>query len=68
VVHAKGAGAYGYFEVTADVTKYIKAKFFSQVGKKAEVFVRFSLMDHSLSSANVTVEVETHAASVRLKS
>ena len=22
VVHAKGAGAYGYFEVTADVTKY----------------------------------------------
>jgi catalase len=44
VVHAKGAGAYGYFEVTADVTKYIKAKFFSQVGKKAEVFVRFSLI------------------------
>jgi catalase len=26
VVHAKGAGAYGYFEVTADVTKYTKAK------------------------------------------
>jgi hypothetical protein len=28
----------------------------------------FYIMDHSLSSANVTVEVETHAASVRLKS
>jgi hypothetical protein len=28
----------------------------------------FCVMDHSLSSANVTVEVETHAASVRLKS
>jgi len=27
VVHAKGAGAHGYFEVTADVTKYTKAKF-----------------------------------------
>ena len=26
VVHAKGAGAHGYFEVTADVTKYTKAK------------------------------------------
>jgi catalase len=27
VVHAKGAGAHGYFEVTHDVTKYCKAKF-----------------------------------------
>jgi catalase len=42
VVHAKGAGAYGYFEVTAEVTKYTKAKFLSKVGKKTDVFVRFS--------------------------
>ena len=33
VVHAKGAGAFGYFEVTADVTKHTKAKFLSPVGK-----------------------------------
>ena len=39
VVHAKGTGAGGYFEVTADVTKYTKAKFLSQIGKKMEVFV-----------------------------
>ena len=38
VVHAKGAGAGGYFEVTADVTKYTKAKFLSEIGKKTEVF------------------------------
>ncbi len=25
VVHAKGAGAHGYFDVTADVTKYTRA-------------------------------------------
>jgi catalase len=42
VVHAKGAGAYGYFEVTADVTGYTKAKFLSEVGKRTEVFARFS--------------------------
>jgi catalase len=42
VVHAKGAGAGGYFEVTADVTRYTKAKFLSEVGKRTEVFVRFS--------------------------
>jgi catalase len=32
VVHAKGAGAYGYFEVSHDITKYCKAKVFSKVG------------------------------------
>jgi len=42
VVHAKGAGAGGYFEVTADVTKYTKAKFLSEIGKRTQVFVRFS--------------------------
>lgn len=42
VVHAKGAGAGGYFEVTADVTRYTKAKFLSEIGKRTEVFVRFS--------------------------
>ncbi|MCD4820844.1 MAG: catalase [Methanococcoides sp.] len=42
VVHAKGAGAGGYFEVTADVTKYTKAKFLSEIGKRTEVFARFS--------------------------
>ena len=33
VVHAKGAGAGGYFEVTADVTRYTKAKFLSASGQ-----------------------------------
>jgi len=42
VVHAKGAGAYGYFEVTADVTPYTRAAFLSGKGKRTEVFVRFS--------------------------
>ena len=41
VVHAKGAGAGGYFEVTADATKYTKAKFLSEIGKRTEVFMRF---------------------------
>ncbi|KAK7590782.1 hypothetical protein V9T40_002395 [Parthenolecanium corni] len=42
VVHAKGAGAFGYFECTKDVTKYTKAVVFSQVGKKTDLAVRFS--------------------------
>jgi len=52
VVHAKGAGAGGYFEVTADVTKYTKAKFLSEVGKQTEVFARISTVGGEKGSAD----------------
>jgi catalase len=52
VVHAKGAGAGGYFEVTADVTKYTKAKFLSEVGKRTDVFARFSTVGGEKGSAD----------------
>ena len=52
VVHAKGAGAHGYFEVTADVTRYTKAKFLSEVGKRTDVFVRFSTVGGEKGSAD----------------
>ena len=42
VVHAKGAGAHGYFEVTHDISKFCRAKMFSAVGKRTPCFVRFS--------------------------
>ncbi|ANW18359.1 catalase [Streptomyces clavuligerus] len=41
VVHAKGAGAYGFFEVTADVSQYTKAVVF-QPGTRTEMLARFS--------------------------
>ncbi|MFC2057056.1 catalase [Chloroflexota bacterium] len=52
VVHAKGTGAHGYFEVTADVTKYTKAKFISEIGKETEVFARFSTVGGEKGSAD----------------
>lgn len=52
VVHAKGAGAHGYFEVTADVTQYTCAKFLSEVGKRTDVFVRFSTVGGEKGSAD----------------
>ena len=42
VVHAKAVGAHGTFTVTKSITKYTKAKIFSRVGKKTEMFGRFS--------------------------
>src|ERR1700687_273757 len=41
-MHAKGSAAYGSFTVTHDISKYTKAKIFSDIGKKTEVFLRFS--------------------------
>jgi len=52
IVHAKGAGAGGYFEVTNDVTIYTKAKFLSKVGKKTEVFIRYSTVGGEKGSAD----------------
>ncbi|XP_069688732.1 uncharacterized protein [Periplaneta americana] len=42
-VHATGSGAFGYFNVTQDITRYCKAKIFSSVGKRTRVAVRLSL-------------------------
>ena len=41
-MHAKGSAAYGRFTVTGDITRYTKAKIFSQIGKKTELFSRMS--------------------------
>jgi catalase len=52
VVHAKGAGAHGYFEVTNDVSEFTKADFLSEVGKKTPMFIRFSTVAGELGSAD----------------
>lgn len=52
VVHAKGAGAHGYFEVTNDVSQYTKANFLSEVGKRTPMFIRFSTVAGELGSAD----------------
>lgn len=53
VVHAKGAGAFGYFEVTStDFTRFCKAKCFESVGKRTPVAVRFSTVGGESGSAD----------------
>ncbi|HIS27902.1 MAG TPA: catalase [Candidatus Avamphibacillus intestinigallinarum] len=53
VVHAKGAGAFGYFEVTNDeISKYTKADFLSEKGKRTEMFARFSTVAGEQGSAD----------------
>ncbi len=52
IVHAKGAGAHGYFEVTHDVTQYTKAAFLSEIGKRTPIFARFSTVGGEKGSAD----------------
>merc|ERR1712088_462416 len=52
VVHAKGAGAFGYFEVTHDITEYCKAAVFSQVGKQTPIACRWSTVGGESGSAD----------------
>lgn len=52
VVHAKGAGAFGYFEVTHDITKYCAAKVFESVGKRTPIAVRLSTVGGESGSAD----------------
>ncbi len=52
VVHAKGSGAFGTFTVTHDISKYTKAKIFSELGKETKVFVRFSTVGGEKGSAD----------------
>ncbi|KAG4066232.1 hypothetical protein HA402_000456 [Bradysia odoriphaga] len=55
VVHAKGAGAFGIFEVTSDVTHLTKAAFLKRIGKKTNVAVRFSTVGGESGSADTLV-------------
>ena len=52
VVHAKGAGAFGHFKVTSDLTQYTCAKLFSEVGRETELFARFSTVGGERGSAD----------------
>lgn len=52
IVHARGAGAYGTFMLTRDVSPWTRAKFLSEVGKQTETFLRFSTVAGSLGSAD----------------
>jgi catalase len=52
VVHAKGAGAFGTFTVTQDITQYTKAKLFAEIGKQTPVLARFSTVGGELGSAD----------------
>jgi catalase len=62
VVHARGAGAYGYFEpYDESLAEYTVAKFLTTPGKQTPVFVRFSTVAGSRGSADTVRDVRGFA-------
>lgn len=61
VVHARGFGAHGYFQVYEPMTKYTKAQFLQDPSKKTPVFVRFSTVVGSKGSADTVRDVRGFA-------
>ncbi|SFT65353.1 catalase [Pseudovibrio denitrificans] len=60
-MHAKGSGAYGTFTTTHDITKFTRAKIFSEVGKKSDLFMRFSTVAGERGAADAERDIRGFA-------
>jgi catalase len=60
-MHAKGAGAFGTFVVTHDITRFTKARIFSEVGKRTPLFARFSTVAGERGAADAERDIRGFA-------
>lgn len=60
-MHAKGSGAYGTFTVTGDISRFTKAKLFSEIGKQTPAFVRFSTVAGERCAADAERDIRGFA-------
>jgi len=60
-MHAKGSGAFGTFMVTHDISKYTRAKVFSEIGKKTDLFARFSTVAGERGAADAERDIRGFA-------
>ena len=61
IVHARGSGAHGFFEVTQSLSQYTKADFLQRVREKTPVFVRFSTVAGGAGSGDLARDVRGFA-------
>src|SRR6516162_8257333 len=61
VVHARGSGAHGFFQLTQSLSQYTKADFLQRVGDKTPVFVRFSTVAGGAGSGDLPRDVRGFA-------
>ena len=61
IVHARGSAAHGYFELTRSLAKYTRAKVLTEVGKRTELFARFSTVAGGAGSVDTPRDVRGFA-------
>lgn len=61
IVHARGSGAHGYFELTDSLSDVTKADIFQRVGEKTPVFARFSTVAGGAGSVDTPRDVRGFA-------
>jgi len=61
IVHARGSGAHGYFEVTNPIPKLTRASFLSEKGKKTEAFARLSTVAGGAGAGDLPRDVRGFA-------
>ncbi len=61
IVHARGVGAHGVFELYESMGKYTKAKFLNDTTRTTPVFVRFSTVAGSKGSSDLARDVRGFA-------
>ena len=61
VVHARGSGAHGFFELTESLSQYTKADFLQRAGAKTPVFVRISTVAGGAGSGDLARDVRGFA-------
>ncbi|WP_437955087.1 catalase [Sorangium sp. So ce119] len=61
VVHARGSGAHGYFQVYESMAEYTRAAFLQDPNARTPVFVRFSTVVGSRGSADTVRDVRGFA-------
>ena len=67
VVHARGYGAHGFFELTDSLSDVTRADVFQRVGKRTEAFVRFSTVAGSKGSFDLARDVRGFAVKLYTK-
>ncbi|ASE38634.1 catalase [Brevundimonas vesicularis] len=61
IVHARGSAAHGFFELTDSLSEFTTAKILTEVGKKTELFTRFSTVAGGAGSVDTPRDVRGFA-------
>jgi catalase len=67
IVHARGTGAHGFFELTESLEQYTTAKVLTEVGERTPVFARFSTVAGGAGSVDTPRDVRGFAVKLYTK-